>query len=84
MLKKKRNICKRLGDIPIHQNIGRLRLSKLMWASDGVSLYPSAMWVVKWIYPKSETGYAFRKDVSDELYENFNAQTFLQGSAIIC
>ena len=50
---------------------------------DCVSLYPSAMWDKNSIYPKIETGYAFTRDMNDELVEKFNNQTFTQGSAIL-
>ena len=54
-----------------------------MWDFDAVSLYPSAMWDPKPIYPKIETGYAFKREMNDELVEKFNNQTFTQGSAIL-
>ena len=54
-----------------------------MWDYDCVSLYPSAMWDTESIYPKIETGYAFTKNMNDELVEKFNNQTFTQGSGIL-
>ena len=41
------------------------------------------MWDEKSIYPRIETGYAFTRDMNDELDEKFNNQTFNQGSAIL-
>ena len=55
----------------------------LFWDFDAVSLNPSAMWDPKSIYPKTETGYAFTKDMIDDLVEKFNNQTFYQRSAIL-
>ena len=55
----------------------------LLWDFDAVSLYPSAMWDPKSIYPKIESGYAFTKDMNDDLVEKFNNQTFTEGSAIL-
>ena len=55
----------------------------LLWDFDAVSLYPSAMWDPKSIYPKTETGYTYTKDMNDDLLEKFNNQTFAQGSAIL-
>ena len=55
----------------------------LLWDFDAVSLYPSAMWDPKSIYPKIETGYAYEKHMNDELVKKFNNQTFTQGSAIL-
>ena len=37
----------------------------------------------KSIYPRIETGYAYKKIMNDELVEKFNNQTFNQGSAIL-
>ena len=34
------------------------------------------------IYPRTETGFVFTKDMTNELVEKFNNQTFTQGSAI--
>ena len=41
------------------------------------------MWDKNSIYPKIETRYAYTIDMNDELVENFNNQTFSQGSAIL-
>ena len=54
-----------------------------MWDFDAVSLYPSAMWDENGIYQRIETGYAFTRDMNDELVEKFNSDNFNQGSAII-
>ena len=50
---------------------------------DATSLYPSAMWDGKSIYPRIETGYPFTPDMNDEIVQKFNTQTFNQGSAIL-
>ena len=54
-----------------------------MWDFDGVSLYVSVMWDKNSIYPKIETGYAFEKHMNNEFVDNFNNQTFTQGSSIL-
>ena len=41
------------------------------------------MWDENSIYPRIETGYAYTKDMNDELVEKFINQTFNQGSAIL-
>ena len=41
------------------------------------------MWDEKSIHPKIETGYAFTRDMNDQLVENFNNGNFNQGSAIL-
>ena len=37
----------------------------------------------KAIYPRFETGYAFTRDMNDELVEKFNTGIFTRGSAIL-
>ena len=44
---------------------------------DATSLYP-AMWDEKSIYPKKETGFAFKPHMNDSYVEAFNNQTFNQ------
>ena len=78
----KEHINKKLKQLPIHQLLQRLSLVDLMWHFDCTSLYPSAMRDSKSIYPRIETGYAFKKDMNDELVEKFDNQSFTQGSAI--
>ena len=80
---KEKNINEKLTELPIHQLISQLKIIELLWDFDCVSLYPSAMWVKNSIYPKKETGYAFKKHMNEELVEKFNNQTFIQGSAIL-
>ena len=80
---KEKYINKKLSDLPIHQLIRQLRTNELLWDFDCVRLYPSAMWDKISMYPKIETGYAFTPDMNGELVENFNNQTFTQGSAIL-
>ena len=43
---------------------------------DATSLYPSAMWDEKSVYPKIETGFAFKPNMNDVYVEAFNNQTF--------
>ena len=80
---KEKYIDEKLGDLPIHQLIKQLKIIELLWDFDCVSLYPSAMWDKNSIYPKIETGFAFKKHMNDELVEKFNNQIFTQGSAIL-
>ena len=46
-------------------------------------LNPKTMSDPESIYPGVETGYAFTKDMNDELVNKLNTQTFTQGSAIL-
>ena len=41
------------------------------------------MWDKASIYPKIETGYAFTRDMNDDLVGKLNKQTVTQGSAIL-
>ena len=80
---KEKYINEKLSNLRLHKIIKRIELIHLLWDFDAVSLYPSAMWDEKSIYPRIETGYAFTRDMNDELVEKFNNQTFTQGSAIL-
>ena len=80
---KEKYINKKLGDLTIHKLIQKIELTHLLWVFDAVSLYPSAMWEEKSIYPRIETGYAFTPDMNNELVEKFINQIFNKGSAIL-
>ena len=43
---------------------------------DANSLHPSAMWDENSVYPKIETGFAFKVDMNNVYVEAFNNQTF--------
>ena len=83
VVEKEKYINEKLGNLRLHKFLKQIELVHLLWDFDAVSLYPSAMWDEKSIYPRIETGYAYRKDMNDELGEKFNNQTFTQGSAIL-
>ena len=76
-------INEKLSNLRLHKLIQQIKLIELLWDFDAVSLYPSAMWVENSIYQKIETGYAFTRDINDELVEKFNTGNFNQGSAIL-
>ena len=80
---KEKYINEKLSELRLHKIIKRVKLIELLWDFDAVSLYPSAMWDENSIYPRIETGYAFTRDITDELVEKFNNQTFIKGSAIL-
>ena len=79
---KEKYINEKLGQIPIHRLITQIKLDELLWDFDATSLYPSAMWDEKSIYPRIETVYAFTRDMNKFLIHRFNNQTFTQVSAI--
>ena len=80
---KENYINKKLGDLRLHKLLKRIELIHLLWNFDTVSLHPSAMWDVNSIYLRIETGYAFTKDMNNELVKKFNTCNFNQGSAIL-
>ena len=73
----------KLSNPRLHKLIKQTELVQLLWDFDAVSLYLSAMWDEKSIYPKIKTGYAFTRDMNDEIVEKFNNQISTQGSAIL-
>ena len=80
---KENYIDKKLGDLRLHKLLKQIELIHLLWDFDAVSLYPSALWDEKSIYPRIETGYAYTRDMNHELVEKFNTGNFIQGSAIL-
>ena len=80
---KEKYIKEKLSNLRLHIIMKRIELIHLLWDLDAVSLYPSAMWDEKSIYPRIETGYAYTRDMNGELVEKINNQTFTQGSAIL-
>ena len=80
---KEKYINEKLSELRLHKIIKRIELIELLWDFDAVSLYPSAMWDEKSIYPRIKTGYAFTRDMNNELVQKFNNQTFTQGSAFL-
>ena len=80
---KEKYINEKLSNHSLHKMIKRIELIHLLWEFDAVSLYPSAMWDENSIFPRVETGYAYTKDMNDELVETFNTGNFSQESAIL-
>ena len=80
---KEKYINEKLTNLRLHKIIKRIELIHSLRDFDAVSLYPSAMWDPKSIYSKIETGYAFKREMNDQLVEKFNNQTFTQGYAIL-
>ena len=83
-IKEKENyIYEKLSQLPIHQLTKQKKIGEVLWDFDAVSLYPSAMWDRKGIYPGIETGYAIIEDMNNELVDKFNTGNITQGSAIL-
>ena len=80
---KEKYINEKLSELRLHKIRKRIELIHLLWDFDAVSLYPSAMWDEKSTYPRRETGFAYTRDMNNELVEKFNTGNFNQGSAIL-
>ena len=80
---KEKYINEKLSNLRLHKIVKPIELIHLIWDFDAVSLYPSAMWDKKSIYPRIETGYAYTRDMNDELAEKFNTGNFTQRSDIL-
>ena len=62
--------------LPILKELSKLDSNKTQMDFDATSLYPSAMWDENSVYPKIETGFAFKPQMNDIYVEAFNNQTF--------
>ena len=71
-------IKKKLNMLPIHKVLSKLRSNKTQMDYDATSLYPSAMWDQNSVYPKIESGFAYKPNMNDVYVEAFNNQTFNQ------
>ena len=60
----------KLGKLPIHSLIKRIKLDELLWDYDDNSLYPSAKWDQIIVYHRIETGYDFTLDLNKKLVQN--------------
>ena len=76
--KKKKYVNKKLNMIPIHKELSKLDSNKTLIDFDATSLYPSAMWDGNSVYPKIETGFAFKPHMNKTYVEAFNIQTINQ------
>ena len=62
--------------LSVHKELSKLNSNKTQMDFDATSLYPSAMWDENSVYPKIETGFAFKPHVNDVYVEAFNNQSF--------
>ena len=75
---KKTDYVNKLNMLSIHKELSKLDSSKTQTEIDETSLYPSAMWDENSVYPKIETGFAFKPHMNHVYVEAFNTQTFNQ------
>ena len=73
---KEKDVNRKLNMLSIHKELSKLDSIKTQMDFDATSLYPSAMWDEKSVYPKIETGFAFKPHMNDVYVEAFNNQTF--------
>ena len=64
--------------LPILEELSNLNSNKTQMSYDANSLYPSALWDENSVYPKIETGFAFKPHMNDVYVKAFNDQTFNQ------
>ena len=70
-------INKELNKPPIHEQLQKLDVNDdVMMDFDATSLYPSAVWDEKSVYPKIESGFAFKPHMKKTYVDAFNNQTF--------
>ena len=73
---KEKYFNRKLNMLPIHKELSKLDSNKTQMDFDATSPYPGAMWDEKSVYPKIETGFAFKPHMNDIYVEAFNNQTF--------
>ena len=74
--KKKKHVNGIFNKLSIHKELSKLDLNKTQMDFDATSLYPSALWDEKSVYPKIETGFAFKPHMNKTYVEAFNNQSF--------
>ena len=75
---EKTDFIKKINILPSHKQLSKLDSNNTQKDYDATSLYPSAMWDGKFVYPGIETGFAFKPDMNDNYVETFNNQSFNQ------
>ena len=73
-----KHINKELDKLSTHTNLQKLNLNDVLMKFDATSLYPSATWDEKSVYPKIERGFAFKLHMNDVYVKSFNDQIFNQ------
>ena len=63
---------RKLNTLPIHKELSKFNSNKTQKNYDATSPYPSAIWDENSVYPKIETGFAFKPHMNDAYVEAFN------------
>ena len=69
-------ISEELNELPIHKKLQKLNRIDVMMDLDATNLYPSALWDENSVYPKIESGFAFKPHMNNVHEEAFNIQSF--------
>ena len=73
-----KKINDKLNKLPIHEKLQIINLDNVMMNFDATLLYPIAMFDENSLYPKRESGFAFKPFLKKVYAEAFNCQTFNQ------
>ena len=68
-MKKENKLTINKIQLGIQEKLQKLNLNKVMMDSDATSLYPSAMCDEKTVYPKIETGFAFKLHTNNQTFK---------------
>ena len=68
----------KLDKLPLQEKLQKLNLDDVVMEFDATSLYTSAMWDKNSIYPRIETGYAFKPQMNKTYVNAFNDQKISQ------
>ena len=71
-------INKKHNMLAIYKELSKLKSNKTQMDHDATSFYPSAMWDENSVYPKIESGFAFKPNMNDIYVEAFNHKFFNQ------
>ena len=68
----------KLNMLAVHEQLSKSDLNNTQMEFDATLLYPFAMREKNSVFPKEETGIAFKPHMNDVYVEAFNIQTFNQ------
>ena len=74
----KKFVNNQLSTLSIHEELQKLNLNNVLMDFDANSVYPSAMWDEKSVYPKIDTGFVFKPHLNSVFAEAFKNQIFNQ------
>ena len=75
---RKNYINNKLSKLTLHEKFKKLNVKNFLKDFDATSLYPSAMWDEKSVYPKIETWFAFKPQMKNVYVKAVNDQSFNQ------